>query len=1225
MSTETLPTAHESLVSDYLSSKGLTTETASKSVLSDATAYSHTFNWYIDIQKVLPENAGIAAKIWVQKYALHDSDGICLEMTPPDMWDRLANTLANVEVETNPTNKSHPYWLNYFRTGLENYSYSPQGSGLYSLGNDYVISSSSNCFVLPPPEDNLESIADTAKHMMRIYAARGGVGFHISNLRPKYSKTNNAARSSTGAVSFMDFYSYVTGLIGQEGRRGALMESIMVHHPDIFHFIDEKRDLDKSDFFKEMADCGIDVNDFRWSAIADRLKSTSHANVSVMITDDFMDAVKKDGDFELYFDFKDGNYPRISRIVKAKAIWDKLMHSAWSSAEPGILNWDHITRECPADQYADMTKYEWLDPIDKKVRKSSYSFQTVGVNPCLSGDTWVLTSEGAKQINDLIDIPHQTVYNGKLYSATGFWKTGDKEVFKIETNRGYSVKATDNHKFLTQSGKTQVWKEVKDLAVGDKLVLSNNKGFKWDGGTGTFNEGYLVGSVVGDGHYGESNLAALCFWGSESKVMADMAINMIKTLPPVNSPLPFGSNHDTVDKDRIMIRSKQLDMLCSQYIEKTTKAILPAVEKASYDFVRGFLSGFFDADGTVSTRVMNGAYVRLNQSDLDKLYTVQRLLSRVGIVSSIYKNRHKAGLQDMPDGRGGIKSYIRKANHDLSISSSSIAIFKQVVGFSSPTKLALLNSISNTYKSKFTSIITSITPAGIEPVYDCTVDEVHCFDANACVAHNCAEETLSAGDSCNLGIFNLMNFVIDPYTETARFDWDAYKSIIELGIRAQDNIKEWDLPRLPLEVNRLAGVLGRRISVNNTALGDCLASLGYRYDTDEAIDMAEQIYSFLANEAYKTSALLAQEKGSFPAFNLEKHLKSPFIQRLEPATLELIKKHGLRNIGLLTQAPAGSMSILFRNCSSGIEPVFMVSYTRNVKKPGSKDFEQHTIYHQAAKDCKDAGGDINVFVPAGSINYSKRIKMQSAIQRHIDHSISSTINLPTDVTVEEVSKIYMDAYDAGLKGITVYRDGCRTGVLNSIKPKEEVMRKVERPKTTEIDIFKTKYKEKTYMILVGKNEEGRPIECFGGLEDGLILPTVYKSASLTKKSRGHYSLTVQLSDDEEDILKVNNVGARFPAQDIMTLTRMISLSLRNGISVADIVEQLTKASSALYDAPAVFARVLKQYIPDDDLISKEKSKGRVCPDCGEALEYKRESGCLVELCSSCSYSNSKCG
>jgi ribonucleoside-diphosphate reductase alpha chain len=426
----------------------------------------------------------------------------------------------------------------------------------------------------------------------------------------------------------------------------------------------------------------------------------------------------------------------------------------------------------------------------------------------------------------------------------------------------------------------------------------------------------------------------------------------------------------------------------------------------------------------------------------------------------------------------------------------------------------------------------------------------------------------------------------------------------------------------------MAGILGRRISVGNTGLADCLAALGLRYDSDEGIEMAEKIYEFMANAAYKASAILAYEKGAFPAFDLEKTLKSPFIQRLQPETIELIKKYGLRNIGLLTQAPAGSMSILFRNCSSGIEPVFMLNYTRNVKKPGTKDFEQHVINHQAVEDCFQAGGDPDVFVPAGSIDYSKRIQMQSRIQRHIDHSISSTINLPNSVTVEEVSKIYMEAYDAGLKGITVYRDGCRTGVLVSSEKKPAAHRAgqvIERPKTTDVDIHKTRYKDKSYMILVGKVENGHPIEIFGGLEDGLSLPTVYKSATLTKKSRGHYSLTVQLSDDEEDILKVNNVGNRFPAQDIMTLTRMISLSLRNGISVGDIVEQLNKATTALYDAPAVFARVLKQYISDEDAINKEKAKGKVCPECGAALEYKRESGCVVELCSSCTYTNSKCG
>jgi len=870
-----MPSSLSSQSLEYLKSKGVAEDTASAAIISDAKAYSTCYDWYLVNQKVLPENAAIASTVFIQKYSLHDSDGICLENTPSDMWDRIANVLTDMEIQTNPNVMACDREVVYasFREGLTDFGYSPQGSGLYSLGNPYVKASSSNCFVLPPPEDSLDGIFTTAANSAKIYAARGGVGFSISSLRPKKAKTNNAAKTSTGAVSFMDFYSYVTGMIGQEGRRGAEMLSMMVNHPDIFHFINEKRDMDKQPFFSELADLGVDINSYHWSAIADRLKSTSHANVSVMITDEFMNAVKKDLDYTLFFDFADGKYPRIQNTVRANDIWTALMKSAWESAEPGILNWDHIVRECPADQYAEDTEYSWYDLVEQKSKKSMYSFQTVGVNPC-------------------------------------------------------------------------------------------------------------------------------------------------------------------------------------------------------------------------------------------------------------------------------------------------------------------------------------------------------------------AEETLSAYDSCNLGIFNLPLFVTNAFKDTAVFDWDRYREVIKLGIRAQDNIKEWDLPRLPLEGNRMAGVLGRRISVGNTGLADCLAALGLRYDSAEGIEMAEKIYEFMANIAYQASALLAQEKGSFPAFNLKKHLNSPFIQRLQPETLELIKKHGLRNIGLLTQAPAGSMSILFRNCASGIEPVFMLSYTRNVKKPGTKDFEQHRINHQAVEDCILAGGDPSVFVPSADIDYSKRIEMQSRIQKHIDHSISSTINLPNSVTVEEVSKIYMEAYDAGLKGITIYRDGCRTGVLvsNDAAKNSKLRNKgiIERPKSTDIDIHKTKYKDKNYMILVGK-VNGQPIEVFGGLEDGLSLPTQYKSASLIKKSRGHYSLSVQLSDDEEDVLKVNNVGNRFPAQDIMTLTRMISLSLRNGISVSDVTEQLAKATTALYDAPAVFARVLKNYISDEELITKEVSKGKVCPECGGVLEYKRESGCLVELCTSCTFSNSKCG
>ncbi len=858
---------------EFLSSLGVTEDTASESQKSDAIAFSTCYDWYIDKQKVLPENASLAAKIWVQKYALHNSDNICLESTPEDMWDRIAKVLAEIEVSTSE-NKDIEYWINYFRHGLEDFKYSPQGSGLYSLGNSYVNATCSNCFVLPPPEDSLTGIFETAKNTAKIYAARGGVGFSLSNLRPKNAKTSNASKTSTGAVSFMDFYSYITGMIGQEGRRGALMLSLDCNHPDLLRFIDEKRDLDKQEFFSNLLNNDININDSKWSAIADRLKSTSHANVSVMITDEFMTAVKNDTPYNLKFNFNDPKYIDMNISVSAKEIWHKLMHSAWESAEPGILNIDHIKKECPADQYSDFVEYTWTDPKDNKTKVSYYSFETVGVNPC-------------------------------------------------------------------------------------------------------------------------------------------------------------------------------------------------------------------------------------------------------------------------------------------------------------------------------------------------------------------AEETLSAFDSCNLGIFNLPRFVINPYQDNAKFDWDGYRESIELGIRAQDNIKEWDLSRLPLEENRLAGVLGRRISVGNTGLADCLAALNLRYDSDKGIDMAEKIYKFMAHFAYLTSSKLAKEKGSFPIFDWEKHKKSPFITRLDKEVLKHIEVHGLRNIGLLTQAPAGSMSILFRNCSSGIEPIFMTSYIRNVKKPGSKEFEQHLVNHQAIEDCLQITGSKESpnFVVASEIDWSKRIQMQSRLQLHIDHSISSTINLPNDATVEDVSKIYMEAYDAKLKGVTIYRDKCRTGILISTEDsvKKSNSKILERPKTTDITIHKTKYKEKNYMILIGKID-GQPIEVFGGEEpEGLSLPTKYHKAELTKKSRGHYSLTVWLSDDEDDVLKINNIGNRFPAGDIITLTRMISLSLRNGIKISDIVEQLSKSSNGLYDAPAVFARVLKQYVPDEDLLIKEKQKGKLCPDCGEPLDFKRESGCLVELCTSCNYSNSKCG
>lgn len=854
--------------SKFLEDKGLTYDSASPAQLSDACAFETCYNFYIDTLKVLPENAEIASTVWVQKYALHDKDGICLEKTPADMWDRLANALAEEELETSPklTQEDKPRIFAAFREALDGFKYTPQGSGLFALGNPYVKSSASNCFVLPSPEDSLDSIFETAKLMAKIYSFRGGIGIDISNLRPYGAATNNAARSSTGAASFMDFYSYVTGMIGQAGRRGALMLTMRVDHPDILRFIEMKRDLDKKPFFDELAEYGIDINDFKWSGIADRLKSTSYANVSVRVTDEFMSAVKNDTDFELKFDYIDGSYPNYRETIRARELWEKLMHSAWESAEPGILNWDHILTESPADQYINLTNIEFTDPKTGEVKTVDYSFRTLSTNPC-------------------------------------------------------------------------------------------------------------------------------------------------------------------------------------------------------------------------------------------------------------------------------------------------------------------------------------------------------------------GEVPLSGGDSCCLGTFYLPAFVKNPWTKEAYFDFDMYEKHIRIGVAAQDNIKNWDAKILPLEINRISAILGRRISLGNHGLADCLASLGLRYDSNEAIEQTEAIYEFLKNTAYGESACLAKQKGAFTAYDWDTHIKSPFIQRLSKDTLNSIKKHGLRNIALLTNAPTGSMSILSRNCSSGIEPVFMLSYTRNVKIPGTNDFEKFTLNHQAVQDCIDAGGDISVFVEANNIIPEKRIALQAAIQRHIDHAISVTTNLKSDTSVEEIDFLYQEAFNAGCKGFTVYRDGCRTGVLNSIKA-TKLHKTLDRPKTTNIDIHKVKYRDKQWAVLVGRLDSG-PIEVFAGIEEDTPLPNKYHKAELTKKSRGHYSLTVYLSEDEDDIIKINNIGARFPLPEGMTLTRFISLALKNGVSVSDICEQLTKSSNSMFDYPAVLNRVLKNYITDDEFVKKLGEKA--CPECGKPLQFRRQDGCMLEFCDHCNYINSKCG
>ncbi len=1181
-------------INEYLTSKGVGLINPPESKLSDAKAYTSCYNWYIEKQKVMPENASLASRVWVDKYALHNKDGVCLESTPEDMWDRIATTLATVE----PLNQAH--WRTVFRELQEGFGFTGQGSVLYSLGNPYTNSSSSNCFLTTSPDDSIEGIFGAASRMARIFSRRGGVGICLDNLRPTGASVNNAAKTTSGANSYMDFYSYVTGLIGQAGRRGALMITMSVSHPDIERFIEEKSDKRLDHFFNELAEVGIDINDSKYFGITSRLKSTTNANVSVVVSREFLTAVENDSDWELRFDFKDNLYPSIVKVVKAKEVWDKITYAAWKSAEPGILNMTEIRENSPADSYSDLSDLDFLSEDDR-----TYSFRTEGTNPCVPGHTWVQTSSGPRRAKELVTAEFQAVVNGQSHHSTPFWSTGIKPTFKVTTNRGYNLEATANHKLLTKNG----WTTLEQLKPGDTLILNSHNGGEWSGpqemGQGLFDSGWLVGEVVGDGCYNpEKFRTQVQFWGADAEYMANLSRQIISSLDyakHTDSPVEFGSEVTHKGKSDYAVKTKILDKVCGSLILPESKLPTDNLEKRSSSFIRGFIRGLFDADGTVLSNPIKGSSIRLVQVHKEVLYFVQRSLLRLGIVSTVYENR-------------------TQATHELVVSRDMVEKFAEIIGFYEPSKIKKLQSVLSSrirvpYKTSFTTKVVAIEPCGHQEVFDCTVDEVHAFDANGIMAHNCSELPLSFGDTCTLGSFFLPFYVKDGV-----FDFALFRSNIKVGVRFMDNVKTWDYKCLPLPENEKPSRLGRRVGLGIHGLADCLAMLGLKYDTTEAVEVAEQIVETLKNTAYMASVDLGKEKGVFPAFSWEKEKNNAFIKRLAPEVQEAIQKYGRRNISMLTIAPTGSISILSRNCSSGIEPVFKKAYLRNVKKQGSEEVDTFTIHHQAIEDHPALE---SLFVEANEVDPEQRIIMQAALQRHIDHAISSTLNLKADTTQEQVSTIYLHAFQAGLKGVTVYRDGCRAGILNSIKPKE-VSQKIqtERPKTTDINIHKVKYKNQSYMVLIGM-VGGRPIEVFGGLEDGLALPTKYQSAQLTKKSRGHYSLTVQLSDDPEDVLKVNNIGARFPAEDIMTLTRLVSLSLRNGVPIGDIVDQLQKSAGGLFDAPAIFARVLKNYMTDGDV---QKLTTTACPLCGGQTEMKREGGCFVETCMtiSCGYVNSKC-
>jgi ribonucleoside-diphosphate reductase alpha chain len=518
-------------------------------------------------------------------------------------------------------------------------------------------------------------------------------------------------------------------------------------------------------------------------------------------------------------------------------------------------------------------------------------------------------------------------------------------------------------------------------------------------------------------------------------------------------------------------------------------------------------------------------------------------------------------------------------------------------------------------------------------------------------------------------LINLTSFVDDPFTSKAKIDWEKFSEVVQKTQRLMDDMIDIELEQIdkilgkiksdpePPHVKaieydmwknvRAQAVKGRRTGLGITGLGDMMAALGIVYGTDKSIEMTEEVYSRLAVDAYRSSCILAKERGAFPIHNHSLEKDHPFLNRIwekAPDVLDLSKKYGRRNIAITTTAPAGSVSVLTQT-TSGIEPAFKLFYKRRKKLTendlaGRVDFiddlgdrwQEYTVYHHGFKQWMStievdedeivSNEKLVAMSPysgatANEIDWGAKVKMQSVAQKWVCHAISNTTNLPMETDIETVKQVYMSGWENGCKGVTIYRDGCRAGVLLDVNSRNNIVEvnAPRRPEALDCEIHRTQVKGEAWTILVGLMD-GKAYEVLGGKSEFIEIPSVYNLGRITKRDRktmpSKYDLHFGENGNEvvvKDIVKV------FDNPDHAGFTRIISLALRHGAPIHYIVEQLQKDRDAhLFSFARVISRVLKKYINDGTIPGGSK----VCPECGVENSMKYQEGCVA--CASCGYS-----
>ena len=1069
---------------------------------------------------------------------------------------RVARNIS--QAEKNYTTKDEIQKIeDQFYDALYNLEFLPNSPTLMNAGTE--LQQLSACFTIPI-NDSMDGIYDALKSSALVFKSGGGVGFSFTKLRPKNDIVDKTQGVSSGPISFMKVFNESIEQIKQGGkRRGAAMGSIRVDHPDILEFIDCKKDKSQ-------------LNNF---------------NISICITDPFMKALERGKEYELI-------NPRTKQVagkLKAKEVFNKLVENAWLSGEPGILFIDRINKDNPTPELGEM----------------------LTTNPCLTGDTLIMTRQGYLSMINIIEAIEEgktievLTHTGSWKKVSHFYRNGIQPVFGITLKDNSFIKATENHRFLVKGN----WTEVSNLIEGDildlpiikeeKIEVDLPKIFpkphtvfkeafeklptKW---TNDFSE--LVGLIIGDGY----------ILGNEIDKRISITVNHIED-PDLENLVKeklelYGGRKirvtgNTQNSKDITIASASLFYLLEALDISKNKSKFKYIPKSlwntSIEIKRAFLRGLFTADGSIGNQLL------LSSTSIRLIQEVYLLLSQLGFSARI-------DTQKVSELKVFNTTYYDHISYQIVISGKmQLEKFYKEIGFCCKRKQELLkNNIdarikdyTNNIKESYRKIKTiDLLPK--EEVYDLVIEEDHSFIANNLISHNCGEIPLLPFEACNLLSINLTRMVKETGKDEYDVDWNKLKKTIKLSVRFLDNVVDMSKFPIPQITEMVKG--NRKIGLGIMGFADLLILLEIKYNSKEGLRFADKLMKFIEEESKEASIELASIRGTFPNFKGSVY----------------DTKGGLkvRNATTNTIAPTGTLSLI-ANCSGGIEPLFAIVIVKTVLG-GSRLIEVNPIFEAILKkknlysdelmqkianknsiqDIEEIPNDMKeIFVTAHDIKAEWHVKMQAVFQKYVDNSISKTINLSHDSTYDDVKNIFLLAYEEGVKGITVYRDGSREDQVLSVGDKKKTEEKIMRERKISDD-------------LEGKTHKIKTSQC------------------------GNLRLTVNKEPGDgvcEIICTMGQSGDCISSHQ-EAIGKLASHALRYGVPLKSIIKSLkgigcpkpTLSEKGALSCLALAAIKIEEY--SKEKVDVKKAGAVKCPECGAELT---QGSC--DKCNSCGWSS--CG